>query len=544
MRVGPVAVTTVTGNGSLMRVVAAYALFVASEYAVWIAVLVFAFDRGGARSAGLVALAQLVPAAVAAPLVATLADRHPPTTLLRLGLALQGLATVGTALAIWAGQAHLAYAAAVFASTLVTTTRPAQAALLPALARSVDELTAANVVIGWVESAGIVAAGLGIGLLLGAFDVGSAVLAAGLAALAAAALVTGLRTHPIGVAAQATPRDQLAEGARLLMHSRRARLLVALLSAEGVVAGALDVFFVVLAIAVLDQSQAWAGYLNTFYGIGGLLAGPVAMTLVGRKLGRPILLSGGVLAAGLLAAAFAPGLPTTVLAVLAIGVGRSVFDVATRALLQRSVPANVIGRVFGLVEGLWMAGLGLGSVLVPLLVSFAGNRGALLGVSLVLPLVGLVGWRPLRRLDSAVTVPVVEIALLRSLRLFRDLPAPTLEGLAASLQRVPLEPGAVVIREGDAGDHYYVIADGSLAISRHGRPLGVRGRGDGVGEIALLNNIARTATVTVTVPTVLYALERDDFLGAVSRHPNTSRTASAIAGERLVDHDPEFQSDD
>ena len=144
----------------MLRVLAAYVMFTLAEYAVWIAMLVFAYSRGGATIAGLVAVAQLVLAAVAAPVAAAVADRRSPVVLLAGGYLAQAAAMAGTAAAVSAGAPLAAYAAAGVAATTVTTTRPAQSALIPAVAATPDQLTAANVVVGWLEAAGVVAAGL------------------------------------------------------------------------------------------------------------------------------------------------------------------------------------------------------------------------------------------------------------------------------------------------------------------------------------------------------------------------------------------------
>jgi CRP-like cAMP-binding protein len=147
--------------------------------------------------------------------------------------------------------------------------------------------------------------------------------------------------------------------------------------------------------------------------------------------------------------------------------------------------------------------------------------------------VALAGGRALFALDQAAQVPIVEIALLRSLRLFRALPAPALEGLARSVEPVGLTAGEVLIREGDEGDRFYAIVDGRLDVSIGGAAVATKGRGDGVGEIALLYNRPRTATVTAASPTTVLALTREAFLAAVSGHGPTARAAAAVADQQL-----------
>jgi MFS family permease len=526
---------SLTRTRALLRVLGGYALFTLNEYAVWIAMLVYAYSRGGATTAGLVALAQLAPAAVVAPVAATLADRRSPVIMLAGGYLVQAAAMAATAAAIIAGAPLAAYAAAVATATAVTTTRPAQSTLIPSIASTPDQLTAANVVVAWVEATGIAASGLLAGVLIALAGVGSVfVVCAGLAVVAAL-LTAGLRVPalapPEGAAAALTG---LGEGLGLAVRRPRLRLMLALLTAEAVVVGALDLLFVILAIGVLGRPQAWAGYLNFAYGVGGVLAATVSVALVGRRLGAPILAAALVFSGTLAALAFGLGVGWTVALLAVVGASRALLDVASRTLLQRSVPARLIGRIFGLLEGLTMAGLALGALLVPLLVYLGGSRAALLGVAAVLPLAAAIGGRALFGLDAGAPVPVVEIALLRSLPLFAELPAPAIEGLAAALVPIHLPAGAVLIREGDPGDAYYAIAAGELDVRQDGRFLRRCGRGEGVGEIALLRAVPRTATVTAHTPATVYELDRDPFLTAVLGHAPTQREADRIADARLT----------
>ena len=527
---------SLAANKTLLRVLAAYVLFVLAENAVWIAMLIFAYAHGGAATAGLVAVAQLVPAAVVAPLVAPLADRRSPVVVLAGGYLVQAAATGATAAAVLAGTPLAAYAASILAVTAMTVTRPAQSALIPSVAVTPDQLTAANVVAGWLEAAGFAAAGLLAGVLISLAGVGSVfVVCAGLG-IVAALLVAGLRVAALGSSGQ-EESSALADaraGLRLAVRQPRIRLMLALLTAASVVAGALDLLIVILAISVLGRSQAWAGYLDFAYGAGAVLAATFSAVLIGRRLGGPILAAALTFSAALAALAFGLGLPGTIILLVAAGAGDCLLEVASRTLLQRSVRPQLIGRVFGVLEGFTMAGYALGALLVPLLVHLGGSRLALLGVAAVLPLAAMAGGRALFGLDAGTPVPVVEIALLRSLPLFAELPAPAIEGLAAALVPVQLPAGAVLIRQGDPGDAYYAIAAGELDARQDGHFLRRCERGEGVGEIALLRAIPRTATVTAHSAATVYELNRELFLTAVLGHAPTQRQADRIADARLA----------
>jgi len=531
------AFSSLAANTALLRVLAAYLLFILTEYAVWIAMLVFAYNRGGTVVAGLVAVAQLAPAAVVAPVAASLADRRSPVVMLAGGYLAQVAGMAGTAVSIGAGAPLAAYAAAVFASTAVTTTRPAQSALIPSLAATPDQLTAANVVAGWLEAAGAAAAGLLVGVLISLAGVGSVFAVCAGLGLAAALLVAGLRAPSLAAQAEAEVEAStagVAEGLRLAVRQPRLRLMLALLTADAVVVGALDLLVVILALTVLGRPPSWAGYLEFAFGAGAVLAATVSALLVGRRLGGPILAAALGLSGALAVVAFGPGLAGTVILLAVAGAGHLLLEVATRTLLQRSVPPRLIGRIFGVLEGFTMAGLAIGALLVPALAHLGGSRLAVLGVAAVLPLAAVAGGRAVFRLDAGTAVPVVEIALLRSLPLFAELPAPAIEGLAAALRPVRLEAGAVLIRQGDPGDAYFAIAAGELDAEQDGHFLGRYGRGDGVGEIALLHAVPRTATVTAHTAATVYQLDRDLFLTAVLGHAPTRRQAEDIAAARLA----------
>ncbi len=548
------ALRPVFANPQLRRIELAFAAFNSAEWGVWIAMLVYAYRHGGTLAAGLVALVQLAPSAVFAPIGATLADRYPPARVLALGYVAQTAAMGATAVAmVVSAPPVLAYALAALAATAVTITRPTQAALIPSLVRSIDELTGVNVVSGWIESLSLMVAPVVTGVLLaisGPAAVFGVMAGAGAVAAILVAPLPGVRRPPrtgwgeTAAGAQApgasAPRPepalrQLVSVTRTVLHHRSARVLISLLGAQFVVLGALDVLFVVLAVRVLGLGGAGTGYLNAAFGAGGVLG--ILATI--RMIGRPRLAPPLAVAALVWAAAFvALGLWPTVLGAFGLlavaGAARSLLDVTVRSLLQRTVSADVLARVFGLIETLDSAGLAIGSLLAPGLVALLGPSGAIAGLAAIFPVLLLLTGPALRHIDADADVPIVDIALLRSLAIFESVGAPVLEGLARASVNLEIAAGHCLIREGEAGDRYYAIADGTLTVTKANELLNTVGRGHGVGEVALLAGVPRTATVTAQTPAMLLAIDADQFIKVVTQHPSSARVAGNLVRERLT----------
>jgi MFS family permease len=530
-------VSVVFRNPDLRREQISFFLFNGAEWAVWIAMLVYAFDRGGATMASLVALIQLVPATLFAPFASVLADRYRPALVLLLSYVAQGAAMAATAaVLLGGGPAWLAYTTAAVAATAVTVTRPTIASLTPALARAPAELTAANVVSGWNESISMLLAPAVAGVLIAQWGPGWVFLLMAVLVLLGAAIVLPIRGPAAAAAGDGVSTTaEILEGFRVLQREPAARLLVGLLGSQYVAMGMLDVLFVVLAIDTLGMGQGGAGYLNAAFGAGGALGIALTASLVGRARLMPAVIS----SLGVWAAVFALmtvwSQAAAALLLLAIaGAARSLFDVAGRTLLQRTAPADVLARVFGVLEALIMAGTAAGALIAPVLVHTGGATAALIGVGAILPLLALLGGRRLPALDASAHVPVVEIGLLRSLRLFAALPPPLLEGLAHSLVPLTAEPGEAVVTQGEEGDRYFAIASGELEVTVNGVRVNMLGRGEGFGEIALLHQVPRTATVRARTTVQLYALEADVFLEVLTRHPVVHGTAHAVAAERIT----------
>lgn len=534
------AIVGVLHNRSLRRVLLAFVGFNLAEWAAWIAILVYAFGRGGATEAGLAALVQLAPAAVVAPLAASFGD-HVRRERALLGAYLAQFVTMSLTAAALIAEAPgpLVYVAAATATMAITLTRPVQGAILPSLSRAPAELTAANVASGTVETASILVGPILAGLALAMSGPGLVLVGAASVTLAGGLLVLGVRpletTTRVAEPGGADPRRLASEafgGFSLLLRARGPRTPLILLGAAAVLWGALDVLLVVLAFDLLGIGEAGLGYLNAAIGAGGLVGSALSVALIGRaRLAVPFAAGIVLWALPLLLIGLLPGLAAALLLLAAAGTGRILMDVAGRTLLQRVAPERMLTRVFGVLEGLHTASLAVGSVVAPALILLAGERGAfIIGGGALVGAVALL-FRQLRTNDAVGIARPQELALLRGQPIFAPLGPAALEQMAANLVPAHAHAGSVVVRQGEPGDHFYLVVAGRLAVDVDGTPARELGPGSSFGEIALLRDVPRTATVRALEDAELVALGRRAFLEAVTGQP-----ASLGAAEEVVRH--------
>ena len=534
---GPLRVAArIVRNPRLRRVLGAFLLFNTAEFGTWVAILLYAYARTGPESVGIVALLQLIPAALAAPPAAAHGDRYPRHRVLLGGYVAQALAMALTA-ATMALDAPIAvvYLAAALAATSLVLTRPTQSSLMPALSRTPEELTAANGAAGVVEGTGVLLGPLLAAVLLTGSTPTLVFSMAAVGLGVGALLVASVRPSRQGLLADPTPRDDASAvgqdpragtlaGLRILLGDADARVVVGLLTMRMVVIGAADVLFVLLALEVLGMGAPGAGILNAALGAGTILGGIVTFGFVGRSRLAAVAAIGAIAWGASLALAAFLGSPqlATVLVVVG-GAGLAVMDVAGRTILQRSVRDEVLSRVFGLQEGLAMAGLAVGSLLVPVLILVIGLDGAVVVCAALLPVAVVLSWTRLTALDLRTVIPTRAIALLRLARVFSPLPAPPLEAVARRAEWQVLPAGTMVIRQGGVGDRYYVLASGSVRVVQDGYTLrDMATVGDGFGEIALLHGVRRTASVTTLEDSELLVIDRATFLDAVTGHAGSA----------------------
>jgi MFS family permease len=522
-------------NVDVRRVELAWGAAIGAEWAHFVALGVYAYDAGGATGVGVAGLVRLLPAAIVAPFAASLGDRFRRERFL-FAMALTGAAALaGSAAAAFAGSEVLVFALAAVVGLSATLTRPALQALLPSLAKTPEELIAANGATSTIESLGTLAGPVVAGVLVAVSDVWVVFALAGAVLLVGAALLARVRVEgrvELVSTQERRARHMLVAGFRAIASAPRTRLLIGLVVAQTFVRGCLNVLIVVAAFQVLDGGAAEVGYLTAAIGVGGLVGGLGAMALEGRRLAVVFGLALVFWGAPLVLLAPQPGFVGAVVLLAVVGAANSVEDVAVFTLIQRLVPDDVLTRVLGVLWGLAMGAVALGSIAAPGIVEVLGPSVAFAVVGAILPLLAILTYRRLVEIDRAVA-PAAELDLVKGVPMFAPLSIAAKERVASSLVPLSVAAGDTVIRAGEVGDRFYVVGAGALVVDAPGRRVDA-GPGDYFGEIALLWDIPRTATVTATADSIVYALERDDFLAVVTGHSAADAAGRQVAEARMA----------
>ena len=529
----------VVRNPNLRRLELAWTASIIGHWAYLVAVSVYAYGVGGEAAVGLIFLLRLIPAALLAPFAGLLADRYRREHVLLASLLVRAVLIGAAAVGVFLdARPAVVYALAVLAAIATTPFRPAQAALTPALTGSPRELTAANAVSSTVESLAAFVGPALAGLLLGVASTGTVFLVnVGLVLVASVFVVLLDVTQPQREpeAQASTIASEALAGFRTIAREPSLRVLVGLFTAQTFVAGALAVYTVVLAIDTLDLGNAGVGYLESALGVGAIVGGVYALSLTGARRLSPAFVVGIVLwGLPLVLLGIWPTVIAALILLAAIGFGNSLVDVAMFTLVQRAVPDHILARAFGVIQMTWLAALGVGAIVAPALIDWLGMEGALIVTGAFLPVLVVITVRTLFRIDAAAVPHTDELRVLTAVPIFAPLPGTSLEHLAGRLVPLRIDPGDVIVRQGDKGDRFYIVAEGEVEVTEDGRPISELAAGGYFGEIALIRDVPRTATVVARTPVILYALERDDFLAAVTGHPVSAAAAEDVVSARLA----------
>lgn len=563
-------ISEVFRNPGLRRLNLALAGSVVGDWAYAVAVAVYAYLEGGPTTVGVLGVVRFVTGAIIMPFASTLADRYDRRRIMLVTDLARVVLVLIAAAVIWLDGPPMAiYALAIVTGLVGSPFRPAQAAMLPQLARHPGELTAANVATSTIESAGFFVGPAIAGLLLAFADIEHVYLLNAVTFLWSAAMIRGLiavtseqvaeaASEVDAAAAASTPDDvvheassggdeavaeteagssilkEAAEGFKTIFGNRDLRLLILIYTAQTVVAGASLVFTVAIALDLLEMSPSGAGLLDATVGVGGLVGGFLALVLAQRgKLAWDFGIGVMFWALPLVLVAAVPELWAAVAGMVAIGLANSVVDVNAFTIIQRLTPNEVMGRVFGAMESTIIAGMAIGSLAMPLLMELINLRAALLIIGAVVGGLTLLGLPGLRRIDRVALAPE-GLELLRGVPILAPLGGVVMEKLARASELRTWSAGETVFAEGDAGDHFFIIEEGAVEVRIRGEHIRDLGPGDSFGEIALLRDIPRTATVLATSDLTCRTLDRKDFVPAVSRHRDARAEAEGVVNRWLA----------
>lgn len=531
------------GNRPMLRFGGAYLGGIVAEWGLFVAALVYAYANGGSTAAGVAAIVLLLPNVAFAPLAGLTADRWPPSRVCTVAYASEALAFGAAAVGAAAGApTAVVIGLCAVGAAAFTFVRPAAAVLTPALARSSRELTSANLLVSYCESAAVLGGPLFATVLLAAG--GPALALIGCAAASGIAALVSLRNARSGPPATGShthgARQATAVFGCLVRLCRRrgtAGVLAAVFGRD-VLVGALDLLAVVFAVQLLGLGDAGAGVLGTAVGVGALVSVFCAAALIRwARLATIVMAALGAVAVAMAGFGGIATLAAALVLLPIVGFSQSLLDLTTRMLLQRSVAPRELGSVFAVLELLAGVGALVGTLFVQVLIAAWSPQVAAVGVGAYFVVVLALSAGRLRTADAEADVPVVAISLLRQHPLFAPLSPLALEAVARAAVEVRVADGDVVVAEGDLGDRFYVVADGAFDVVMGGEHIRSATRGGGFGEVALLADVPRTATVSAVGPGTLLEIERAPFLVAVTG--TDSSHLAAWSGIRAMRFDVE-----
>jgi len=487
----------------ILLLLIAWGLSYAGDLAAFTAASVYAYRAGGAGLVAVLGLLKALPGAFLVPLVTSGSDRTRRERLL-IATVVPRVLLLGVAAAAMTGggQGLLVVVLVGVEGGVASAFRQIQAALLPWLARTPDELTSANSAASVLQSAAMVGGpAIAAGLLAAGAAQAAMLVSCGLVAVAAV-LLAGVRPLSSEAPVRAAGRlkqlklDMVA-GFNAGVRQRDAVALFVPAAAQTFGRGVLNVLTVVIALELFDLGSAAVGWLTALLGVGGLLVGPLAVLFVrGKRVARSF--AAGVAGWGvpMILLGFAHGAYWPYLTFGVIGVANVFDDVGVYSSLQQVIPPRLMGRALGVRRGLLLLSMGLGSAVTPWLIDAWGARGTLIATGLLLVALAAAFLPRLTAIDGKISAPGPDLALLRQVSFFHPLPFAIVEHLTSELQSATYEPGDVIIRDGEPGERFYIIAEGRARASKDGEQLREMGAGESFGEIALLRRTPRTATVT------------------------------------------------
>jgi MFS family permease len=549
-----VSLKSVFTNRNLRRLQLAFTGSLIGNWAYSTAVSVWAYGVGGPKAVGIFIAARLAVMALATPFVSTFADKYPRKRVMIYSDLYSAVTIFAAAACLYADTPPWpVFVLATLTSFGGSSFRAAQGAITPQLASTTEELTASNGTSSTLESLAIfLGPAIGAGLLAIA-DVEVVFLLNVASFLWSMYMVSGIRISTVeekseeaaepgsvgeAIAESAEEAEgffsETSAGFRTIWRDKDLLITVIEGSAQTVVAGATAVLPLVMAVQILHTGAKGVGLLDSASGLAAIFGGIVAISRATKhKLGQDLIVGVFLWSFPLVLVTIWPSAVAAFLVMAFLGFANPIVDVNVFTVIQRLTPDAVLGRVFGAFETCLIGTMAIGSAITPLMLHWWGLRATMgiLGVSI--GIVAVLGLPRMRSLDRRLEAPA-GLPLLQAIPMFGPLSPITLDHLARVLDRVEVPAGEIIVREGDASDLFYVIDSGRVQVTAaDGQVLREEGPGDYFGEIGLLRDVPRTATITALEPTVLLALEREEFLDAVTGQGEARRLAEDVVGRRL-----------
>ena len=513
-------------NPALARLLAGEFISGIGDWLYLVAILVVVYAESNSPVLlGIIGAARILPYVLLSVPAGMVADRFDRRMVLLVTDLARGAIMVGLALAVMLGLPTVVIIGlSILAACFSTFFGPAIGALLPTLVDERD-LGPANSAWATLDNVAFIIGPAIAGILLasGGLEVAFLINAASFGIVAVILWQLPVPARVAAVPEGGEEPEAAPAGWRALARPLAGPLVLD--SAISFVIGGVNVLTVVIAVDVLGAGESGTGFLQAATGVGGVVAGVAGGALLARRLRVPLVIGGALGAAGLAWLALSGGL---VMAMVAIGVavaGLLLLDVVNTTMIQRIVPDELRGRAMGVLQTSSAVVYSLGSLLMPIVASLLGVPIVLVAAAVVV-VAGVAGALLLLRVQPEPAPIDPDRLRLLDQPIFAGLPAARIEAAARRLVPVPVREGEVVIRQGDVADRFYVVDAGSVRVSRvqEGEEVTLRELGPGslFGEIGLLRDLPRTATVTATTPGVLYALDADAFAALVGSGPGLS----------------------
>ena len=530
------------GNRAFDLIFAGQSASLLADWLYIVSLIVIAYNvTKSATFVALLTFVRLSPYALFLPLTGSLADRGNRRLLLigaNLGRSacVLGLLFVDSKSTIW-----LAFPLVFLITTLASIFRPSLQSAVPAVV-SPDDLVQANSLLSQVESVSFVLGpGLG-GVFILAGRPQAAFVVTGLAYLMSALLFVFIRIPPRVADVRPTEGAWLSQtlaGFRFLFRENQGVLAAFMITiaAAGLLSGAFWTLILVLAVQTFHLGGQGTGYLNAANGIGGLIGGlAVGLLIMKLRLNQLFIIGSAVNFLVVILVGISPFGAGAFLALIIFGISDVISQVSGITVIQTATPSELLGRVFGAYESTLVGSMLLGTLAAGPLISLWGPRGATVTLAIVAFGVLAIATPRLRRMEDVLGVRI----FLREVPVLTTLSLQVLDDLASRLQVESYAPGVDIVRQGDAGDRLYIMKSGHVDVSYEsdGRPrvhLARLSKMEYFGEIALLRDVQRTATVRSVDTVETYSLQRSDFQEILKRSRELELAMAGMSDSRLSD---------